>query len=517
MDHTAFRVRGRTQILLTASEAYPALEKLFLTATTEIWASFLVFDLSTELRSDAAREIGGSWFDLIVHTLKRGVSVHFVISDFDPIARSDLHQMSWRSKRMFLAAAEMAGKDAKLDIRIETHAAETGLLPRIAVWPMVMHRLSKFLSRLNKHPEEQRDSLMRDMPGLRNVTKRTASGIYRVNYASLPKLYPAVHHQKIAVFDRKTVYIGGLDLDERRFDTPDHDRPGRDTWHDVQVITSGPIAEEVQQHLEDFLDVCARRRQPAPQRLILRTLSRRRRFQLPFFGPEPVLNEILRAHEVLISMSDRLIYLESQYFRDRGLAEYLSAAARRNPRLTLILVLPGAPEEVAFQNAKGLDDRLGEYLQARALRILVRAFGNRVLIASGAQQRRTVDDGRAQLHGAPLVYIHTKVSIFDETAAIVSSANLNGRSLKWDTEAGIYMNRPAEVGELRQRVMAHWLPEDAGPGYFDVATAQQNWFRLALANAKRPAEQRRGLIVPYDIKAAEKFGQSLPVLPDEMC
>ena len=77
------------------------------------------------------------------------------------------------------------------------------------------------------------------------------------------------------------------------------------------------------------------------------------------------------------------------------------------------------------------------------------------------------------------------VSIFDEASAIVSSANLNGRSLKWDTEAGVYLYRRAEVADLRRRVMAHWLPAGAGHECFDLTTAAAVWGQIARANARR--------------------------------
>jgi hypothetical protein len=54
------------RILLTASDAYPALEKAFLGAASEIRASFLVFDLATKLRSPAGEEVGKTWFDPVV-------------------------------------------------------------------------------------------------------------------------------------------------------------------------------------------------------------------------------------------------------------------------------------------------------------------------------------------------------------------------------------------------------------------------------------------------------------------
>ncbi|MBC7140710.1 MAG: hypothetical protein H5U18_00880, partial [Rhodobacteraceae bacterium] len=51
------------ETLLTAEQAYPALEREFLGARAEIWASFRIFDLTTRLRSDEAREVGKTWID----------------------------------------------------------------------------------------------------------------------------------------------------------------------------------------------------------------------------------------------------------------------------------------------------------------------------------------------------------------------------------------------------------------------------------------------------------------------
>ncbi len=331
MDQTAFLTQSRTKVLLTAAEAFPALERAFLSAREEIWASFLVFDLTTELRSEEARKVGRTWFDLMVHTLRRGVAVTMILSDFDPIIRSDFHRMSWRSCRLFQAAAEVAGQGAKLTMKVALHSSETGLLPRMAIWPGVMQRLRKFVRELNAIPVEKRRAKFRDMPGIHHLVDEQPDGRLFVRHGRMPRLYPGVHHQKLAVFDRTQLYIGGLDLDERRYDTPNHNRPGSETWHDVQLMTEGPVVAEAQEHLEQFLDVVARRREPAPQRLLLRTLSRRRSFELPFFGPEPVLQEIVRAHEALAGMTDRLIYMESQYFRDRAFARKLANLAQRNP------------------------------------------------------------------------------------------------------------------------------------------------------------------------------------------
>lgn len=511
----------KVELLLTAAEAYPVLERAFLAARTEISAGFRIFDPRTALHSPEARAIGSTWFDLLVHTLRRGVAVRLVLSDFDPIARPQLHRGAWRSARMFLAAAELAGPQARLQIIPAMHSAVTGPVPRAMFWPVVRHKLAQAVDWVSGHKDGARAALLRDLPGIRALLTNPDGTPLRANTLPPPPLFPATHHQKLAVFDRTALYIGGLDLDDRRFDTPDHDRPGHETWHDVQVMVRGPVVADAHAHLAGFLDTVAGRADPLPQAperdglRFVRTLSRAAP-TLSRIGPAPVVAEIAAAHHDLTGKARRLIYLETQYFRDRRLARTLADAARANPDLGLILILPAAPDDVAFHDADGIDARLGEFLQARALRILKRGFGHRLFIGGAAQPRRTRRKGREQLMGAPLVYIHAKLSVFDDSAAIVSSANLNGRSLRWDTEAGLVITRPDEVAALRRRAMEHWLPAGVPERFLAPETAVRAWAGLALTNARRAPEDRHGFLLPYDLRAAEDFGRAFPVLPDEM-
>lgn len=508
------------RILLTAAEAYPELERAFLSARREIWASFRVFDLSTKLRSPEARRVGTTWCDLIVDTLRRGVRLYIVVTDFDPIAWLEGHRATWRTVRMFSGAAELSGRSDALKIVPAMHPARTGLLARLAFWPVIQHKLRQAARTLNDLPSERRRAELEEMPGLQPWIVEMRDGRFRPRYRALPPLCPATHHQKLAVFDRERVYIGGLDLDERRFDTPDHERESAETWHDVQILLNGPVAQEAQSHLESFLDVTAGKKDPPPQRRLLRTLSRPRKGLGAYLGPQTIAREILTAHERMADRAERLIYIETQYFRDRKFAHTLANLARARPDLGMLLVLPAAPDDVAFEGNQGLDARFGEFLQARSLRILRNGFRRRLFVASPAQPRLPAPGadrrGRDHLRDAPIVYIHAKVSIFDEREAIISSANLNGRSLKWDTEAGVLLDTPQDVAELRRRVMEHWLPADAGPDFFDSASAVSSWRNLALANAHAAPDKRKGFILPHDLKAAEKFGVPVPILPDEM-
>jgi phosphatidylserine/phosphatidylglycerophosphate/cardiolipin synthase-like enzyme len=511
--------------LMTASEAYPALERAFLAARTEISASFLVFDLDTKLRSPEALGIGPTWFDLIADTLRRGVRLRLVLSDFDPVARPEMHSGSWRSLRQCLAAAEIAGPKARLEVKAALHPAQTGLLPRLLLWPFIQARLSQMARTLNAMPSADRQAILRDQPAMaRRLVAFGPNGALRPNWAVLHRLYPGTHHQKLAVFDRKQLYIGGLDLNERRFDDLAHARPSAQTWHDVQLLVEGPVAESAARHLDSFLITVSSRERPqrakeAPKSAFLTTLSRRRRGNFAHIGPKTISSTLYQRHVSAIARSKGLIYLETQYFRHAPLARALARHARLNPDLGLILMLPGAPEELVFEDRRGLDTRLGEWHQARCLRLVQRAFGPRLFIGAAAQPKAgaaTDPFGRDQLSGAPLIYIHAKLSIFDRREAIVSSANLNGRSFRWDTEAGLHVTDPAHVTEIRQRAMAHWLPDGAEHGFFAQATAVSRWRGLALSNAARPPEARQGFVLPYDLRAAEAFGVPVPFIPAEM-
>lgn len=512
----------QVEILVTAAEAYPALERAFLSARAEILAGFRVFDLKTRLRSPEALAIGRTWFDLIIHTLRRGVAIRIVLSDFDPVARPRLHRATWRTVRMFWAAAELAGPGARLMVVPSTHSAVAGIWPRLLFWPVVQARLVRVSGWLRRQVDAQRMAALREMPGVRRMLA-AKDALPRPRLFAVPPLFPATHHQKLAVFDGEAVYIGGLDLDERFYDTPDHQLPGHETWHDVQLMIRGPVAQDAKAHLEGFLGIIAGEVEadpPAAERQDLRfvrTLSRRRkRGAWRFISPEPVVHEIEAAHADWINQAEGLIYIETQYFRNRRMARRLAQAAREKPGLKMILILPAAPDDVAFEGATGLDARLGEFLQAKCLRILRRGFGRRLLVGGAAQPRRTRARGRAQLRGAPLVYIHAKVSIFDDRAAIVSSANLNGRSLRWDSEAGVVLTDPRDVATLRQRLMAHWLPDGAGADFFDPERALDAWRGLAARNARLPPEKRRGFLLPYNLQSAEDFGRAFPLVPDEM-
>ena len=507
---------SEVSVLLTASEVYPAMERAFLAAKSEISAGYRVFDLETKLRSEEGRAIGDDWFDLITHVLAKGVKITFVLSDFDAVLAPELHTASWTTRRAFVAAREAAGPGADLTVTNAAHSARTGLLPRLFLWPRLIKEVNKTARKLNEMSSASRARTLECSPMLRPMLRGADSGNLKARIWPVPPLIPGTHHQKVCVIDRHTAFIGGLDLNERRYDDKRHQRVRNETWQDVQLKCTGPVAGDLHSHLHEFLGVVAGTNPPVAEGRLLRTLSRRRNRDWPFLGPKPLVHTIADGHHRLIARARDLIYFETQYLRDTDLCRHLARAARDNSSLSLIVVLPAAPEEVAFFDATGSDVRYGEFLQAKCVGMLRDAYGDRFAICSPVRPKSLETKGRDTLCGSPIIYVHSKVSIFDRDRAIVSSANLNGRSMRWDTEAGVMLNIEAHVDELRGRIFRHWLGDDAGPEFFAPESATALWAERARHNAEVAPKDRKGFLVPYDVRPAKAFGRRLPGIPEAM-
>lgn len=501
------------QVLLTAQEAYPELERQFLRAQKEVLAGFRIFDPKTKLRSVEGQQIGECWADLITDTLNRGVRISLILSDFDPVIRPDLHKDAWESVEGLQAAADASDNPDLLHVHASLHPARVGILPRLLLWPRLLKQMRTGLADINTKSRAEKEEYLARTPKLRPLVKWRGDKI--VPRLPPPPLIPVTHHQKLAVFDNSRLYIGGLDLNDRRYDTPEHQRDADKTWHDIQVLTEGPAVQEARRHLQGF-EALTEGQKPTPNHHLLRTISAKRRVSLPYLSPKAMVNELAQTHNKSIARAEKLIYLETQFFRDSSLAEQLAKRARDIPDLSLILILPAAPEGAAFEDSPGSDVAYGEHLQVKALKIVQDAFAERLFVGSPAQTRAVTPDGRATHYGAPIIYLHAKIAIFDDTSALVSSANLNGRSLSWDTEAGISIDAPQEVTELKQRCFTHWLGADADPAFFDSVSARAAWAARAASNASLQPDQREGFLLPYSVAPAEDLARNLPGVPDEM-
>ncbi len=295
------------------------------------------------------------------------------------------------------------------------------------------------LDRVRKRAERDEDQDLAHKPGLRAYLKQKGRALKVQNFPSA-RLWPATYHQKMAVFDGKRAIIGGIDLARRMADTPAHDLPAAETWHDVSVAVEGPVAAAARAHLKAEWNTNTPRfnarltRMGAPFEPMLRPVApllddlpgaapdiepgsvgpaflrtRSRRSRFPFaIGPSPDVIEIERAMIKAMLGAERLIYLETQFLRSPVIAKALVRAAARNPAAQLIIVVPAAPDDVAFEGNRDADARQGEWLQVRAIRQIQKAWGERCGVFSLAQPRiphKSDEDlpDRATLHGAPIV------------------------------------------------------------------------------------------------------------------
>lgn len=510
----------QVETLVTAAEAYPRLEQLFLSARSEIDMGFRLFDPRTRLQSDIALQTGKIWADLFVHTLNRGVAISLTLSDFDPTIAFDLHEQAWQFVAICEGISAMTEPGAaKLTVRCLQHPAQGGIIPRLMFAPRTRATLQKIIDQLNTKPDPAHH--LDALPGLHGCVQ-IKNAKARMRPFALPRLFPVTLHHKLAVFDGQITYIGGLDLNNRRYDDHDHNQAAQDTWHDVQLVIPDPaIAEDARTYLRTLPQVISgEMAAPRFKTAFLTTLSRKRSHNAFRLAPQTVSSKLLKAHLAQIKQARSFIYLETQFFRDRRIAKALARAGRRNRDLKLLLLLPAAPEDVAFSDSAGIDGRFGEYLQARAIRQVRRAFGTRFLAVSPAQRRkvdgRDADTPRATLAQAPIIYVHAKLSLFDHETAIVSSANLNGRSMKWDSEAGVLLNAPEQVSSVLGKVFEHWLAGPVEQTFLDPKTAFDAWHAVATENAAVAPELRRGFLVPYATKPAARTGMPIPGAPEEM-
>ena len=489
--------------LITAAEGFPALEKLVASADTELLMSFRILDPQTRLRSDELTSEGlETWGDLLAHVARKGVRLRMVLADFDPVFTSTLHRLAWASASRF---AEKA--NGNVGIICAPHGQEAGWFWRLAMRGQIGSRLA-----------ELRDEDPGDLTPLQRAALEGAV-----------RLRPVTIHQKFAVADGARCVIGGLDINERRFDTPEHDRPAEETWQDVSMqVEDADFSAALRLHFAETwnaaLDCGAPCLTGTAERLATDTrpqtaadLKLVRTFSAPCpgavrLGPRSVAIDHEKATLSMIGEAERHIYVETQFLRHKPIADALVRAADRHPDLQLVMILPPAADRVLFDGDDGWDARHAHSLQWQALERLRKAFDDRLALISPARKSSSQDEV-ATLHGAQPIYVHSKVMLVDDRVGMVGSANLNGRSMRWDTEASVMFRRPDDVENLRIRLARAWLgPQAEGKD----CTLAKVWRQAALTNAARAPEQRESFVLPYPLATARKFSRRFPLLPDEM-
>ncbi len=310
------------------------------------------------------------------------------------------------------------------------------------------------------------------------------------------------HHQKFVVVDREIAYVGGLDLCNGRYDTPDHplvdnnhlkplfpgkdyynplilthsglDRPfvdllDRDTccrlpWHDVHARVDGDCAKAVAQNFLERWNVSGgaslsfvpEHLSSSPRSMdgglpvkaqILRSLSEWSG------GPVGVVeSSILEAHLKLIDASEHFIYIENQFFISSlagsvqnqisaALVKRIARAYKEGSEFRVVVLMPLHSE--GYFNAATT-----RMIYIWTYKTIMEMMASMEKLCPGIR----CDDfvgfycplNHAELHGVPflnMIYVHSKLMIVDDRHCIVGSANINDRSLLGDrdSEIAVYM------------------------------------------------------------------------------
>lgn len=264
----------------------------------------------------------------------------------------------------------------------------------------------------------------------------------------------SAHHMKLLVVDDKVAFCGGIDMTAGRWDTREHrendpDRrspTGRTAapWHDATSCCSGPLAAALgdlarlrwKRATDDELDHPETDSDPWPDDLeveyenvdvgIARTA--------PEYQDHAQVAEIETATLAIVAAAEKTLYIESQYFASRRIAEAIAGRLRE----------PQGPEVVLI-NPEGADG----WLEAKAM--------DSARIRLMKLVREADEHGRFRIFypvndvGTP-IYVHAKIMIADDRILKIGSANLNNRSMGYDTECDLILEASTDQTELRRSI-----------------------------------------------------------------
>lgn len=275
----------------------------------------------------------------------------------------------------------------------------------------------------------------------------------------------SAHHMKILVVDDALAFCGGIDMTMGRWDTREHlqNHPARRSprgkllppWHDVTTCVTGPAAASLGrlaaarwewatgEVLPPVRDVEPR----WPEGLVpdFEGVDIGIARSLPPYEARPQVSEIMAATYALIRAADRFLYIESQYLAARRVCEVLAERLMEPDGPEIVIINPDTAD--GWLEAKAMDTA-----RVRMIRML----------------READIYGRLRIYypvnaaGTP-IYVHAKIMFADDRALKVGSANINNRSMGYDSECDIVVDagddpaRRAEVVRIRDGLIAEHL------------------------------------------------------------
>lgn len=321
----------------------------------------------------------------------------------------------------------------------------------------------------------------------------------------------AAHHQKIIVIDDALAFCGGIDATADRWDTSEHedDSPLRISptlkrlygpWHDAAIAVSGNAAKALGDLARARWENATGDRLPAAppvspiwpeflEPLLTNVEVAISRTEAAYAGRDSI-REIEALHLAIIAATRRTLYIESQYFASRTMAEAIAAR----------LGEPEGPEFVVInpESSQGwLEEKAMGSARSRLLKIVNEAdVHDRFRIFTPVTQAQKP------------IYVHAKIVVMDDTLMRVGSSNLNNRSMGHDTECDLSIEAnhatPNEkqlrktIAGLRNSLVAEHL--GVNPGLVEQAAKEAGGSLISAIEALRRSGRS---LVPF---VAPDFG-----------
>jgi phosphatidylserine/phosphatidylglycerophosphate/cardiolipin synthase-like enzyme len=280
----------------------------------------------------------------------------------------------------------------------------------------------------------------------------------------------ACHHQKMLIVDDAVGFCGGGDIGPDRWDTPEHldndtrrqktrrDHKDFDSRHEVMSIVDGEAATALGGLFRDRWLRATGEAVPPPKgrrgsawpacvtpdfRDVEVGLSR----TLPAWRGDPSVREIENLHLAAIEGAREVIYMENQYFTSPVIAEALAKRLRARSGPEVILV--STEHSPSYFDQATMDKTRMDFV--RHLKAADR-HGRFGAYSPVTTLGRTI-------------IVHAKLTIIDDELLRIGSANINNRSLGFDTECDLSIGASgdgaaparARIAALRTRLLAHWL------------------------------------------------------------
>lgn len=262
-------------------------------------------------------------------------------------------------------------------------------------------------------------------------------------------------HRKVICIDEDTAFCGGIDVTERRWDTREHlpedmhrALPGGadgGPWHDASMIVSGKVARALSAYVADRWKYAGGRRMrpphPGSDTWPAGLDPQFENVDIAIARTEPLMPDQAEVREIeqlfpdMIAHARRWIYAESQYFASEAVADAIEARLSQPDCPEIVLSNPitadGAVESTIMQPQRAvLLERLAGHPNADRLRVY------HPITPAGDE-----------------IYCHAKIMIIDNAVLRIGSANLNNRSMGFDSECDIAIDAGGD-GDVEARIAA---------------------------------------------------------------